>query len=241
MGGTADDHGSDGPDGPRSVDDRAGAVGSGPSDRPVPTGAPTDGAPDPAAVVVSDSRVLAEALAGLLTRAGMPAHGTDPAGASFEEGRVTAVLVDASDSEAARAVLEHVATRAPGARRYLLVPGDDDRYGELDAHGAISRGAAPKELVALIREGRVPRDVPDVSPPTVGDDPLRALTDRQREVLRHLAGGASGPEVAVRLGISEHTVRTHVQHILERLDVSSRLEAVTVGVRSGLTNGRGPS
>lgn len=239
MGGTRDEHGSDRADAVPSVRVRDEPVGGAPSDRAAPAHAPTE--ETTVAVVVSASRVLAESLAALLTRAGTPARGIDPVEASFEEERVTAVLVDASDPEAARAVLEDVAAQAPGARRYLLVRGDGDTPGELDVQASISRDAAPKELVALVREGRVPRLVPDVAPPPGGDDPLRALTDRQREVLRHLAEGASGPEVAARLGISEHTVRTHVQHILERLDVSSRLEAVTVGVRNGLTNGQDPS
>jgi DNA-binding NarL/FixJ family response regulator len=53
-------------------------------------------------------------------------------------------------------------------------------------------------------------------------------------VLRLLADGLSNKEIAFRLGISEHTIKFHVNSILTRLDASSRAEAVAIGVRQGL-------
>ncbi|HEX6579548.1 MAG TPA: response regulator transcription factor [Actinomycetota bacterium] len=57
------------------------------------------------------------------------------------------------------------------------------------------------------------------------------LTAREREVLELLVEGAGGAMIARRLGISRNTVRTHVQSILTKLQVHSRLEAATLAVR----------
>ncbi len=66
------------------------------------------------------------------------------------------------------------------------------------------------------------------------DAPAQVLTPREIEVLHMLAEGLGNKTVARRLGISEHTVKFHVGSIFSKLNVSSRTEAVTVGVRQGL-------
>ena len=60
------------------------------------------------------------------------------------------------------------------------------------------------------------------------------LTRRQREVLRLIADGESTSQIAEALHISDETVRNHVRHILRRLGVHSRVEAVAVAYRDGL-------
>jgi two-component system, NarL family, nitrate/nitrite response regulator NarL len=60
---------------------------------------------------------------------------------------------------------------------------------------------------------------------------ISQLTPREREVLGLLVEGADGRTIAARLGISRNTVRTHVQSILTKLQVHSRLEAATLAVR----------
>jgi two-component system nitrate/nitrite response regulator NarL len=60
---------------------------------------------------------------------------------------------------------------------------------------------------------------------------ISQLTPREREVLGLLVEGADGRTIATRLGISRNTVRTHVQSILTKLQVHSRLEAATLAVR----------
>jgi DNA-binding NarL/FixJ family response regulator len=60
------------------------------------------------------------------------------------------------------------------------------------------------------------------------------LSRRETEVLRLLADGLANKEIGYRLGISEHTVKFHVNSILTRLDASSRAEAVALGIRRGL-------
>jgi DNA-binding NarL/FixJ family response regulator len=57
--------------------------------------------------------------------------------------------------------------------------------------------------------------------------PVARLTPRQNDLLRLLAAGHTNTQIARRLGISEGTVRTHLQNIYERLHVSSRTAAVT--------------
>ncbi len=63
---------------------------------------------------------------------------------------------------------------------------------------------------------------------------IDALTEREREVLGMLAEGLGNKTIAYRLGISEHTIKFHVASIFGKLNVSSRTEAVTQGLRRGL-------
>lgn len=67
---------------------------------------------------------------------------------------------------------------------------------------------------------------------TDADDP--PLTPREREVLALLAAGASNKEIARTLSVSVHTAKFHVASIIEKLGASGRLEAVSIGIRSGL-------
>ena len=60
------------------------------------------------------------------------------------------------------------------------------------------------------------------------------LNPRHREILSHMSEGASRPEIAKRLGISEATVRSHSKAIFAKLGVNERAHAVAVGIRSGL-------
>ncbi len=64
--------------------------------------------------------------------------------------------------------------------------------------------------------------------------PLQALSPRETEVLNMLADGLGNKEIAWRLHISEHTVKFHIGSIFNKLDASSRAEAVAIGVRRGL-------
>jgi DNA-binding CsgD family transcriptional regulator len=67
----------------------------------------------------------------------------------------------------------------------------------------------------------------------IGRDGFSCLTDREREVLELLAGGMSTSDIAARLFISTVTVRNHVQSILHKLDVHSRVEAVSLAWNRG--------
>lgn len=63
---------------------------------------------------------------------------------------------------------------------------------------------------------------------------VEALTAREVEILGMLAEGLGNKMIAFRLGISDHTVKFHVSSIFAKLGVSSRTEAVTLGIRRGL-------
>lgn len=63
---------------------------------------------------------------------------------------------------------------------------------------------------------------------------VNQLTSRERQVLQLLVEGASGQAIAHSLGISPNTVRTHVQSILTKLQVRSRLQAASFAVRHGV-------
>jgi DNA-binding NarL/FixJ family response regulator len=65
----------------------------------------------------------------------------------------------------------------------------------------------------------------------LSDEPL---TEREREVLQHIAGGNRNRDIADRLFISEETVKVHVKHIMEKLGASDRTEAVAIAVRRGI-------
>ncbi len=63
--------------------------------------------------------------------------------------------------------------------------------------------------------------------------PLPPLTTREKEILRWVASGLQNKEIAEKLDISLATVRNHIHHILEKLGVHSKLEAVSLAFRSG--------
>jgi DNA-binding NarL/FixJ family response regulator len=64
--------------------------------------------------------------------------------------------------------------------------------------------------------------------------PLPSLTQREREILSLLADGLGNKQIAAQLGISPSTVKTHLEVVFDKLDVTSRAEAVAVAVRRGL-------
>jgi DNA-binding NarL/FixJ family response regulator len=61
-----------------------------------------------------------------------------------------------------------------------------------------------------------------------------ALTEREIDVLRHVAGGNRNRDIAERLFISEETVKVHMKHIMEKLGASDRTQAIAIAVRRGI-------
>ena len=70
--------------------------------------------------------------------------------------------------------------------------------------------------------------------PTESDTAIEPLTPREIQVLNQLANGLANKAIAKALNISEHTVKFHISAILSKLNVYSRTEAVSVGIRTGL-------
>jgi DNA-binding NarL/FixJ family response regulator len=70
--------------------------------------------------------------------------------------------------------------------------------------------------------------------PTVDSSLIGTLTDREREVLVLMARGLDNSQIAAELFISDATVRTHIGHVLSKLNSRSRVQAVVVAYESGL-------
>lgn len=99
------------------------------------------------------------------------------------------------------------------------------------ASGVLDKQATADELGAALEA--VVRGEQVLSPRLRGaDSPL--LTEREREVLRLVAAGLSAPQIAERLVLSPHTVKTHVRKLFEKLGVTDRAAAVAVAMRRGL-------
>jgi NarL family two-component system response regulator LiaR len=69
-----------------------------------------------------------------------------------------------------------------------------------------------------------------------GDTPTETLTERELEVLSLLATGLDNPEIARQLGIVEVTVRTHISHILTKLQLTNRIQATLYALKEGLVS-----
>jgi len=96
-------------------------------------------------------------------------------------------------------------------------------------------------LVHLIREVALPPELERIVVERLdgwsagradGEDRLEVLTPRERDVLELLSHGLEGAAIAERLFLSPATVRNHIQHILTKLGVHSRVEAVALALRS---------
>ena len=88
---------------------------------------------------------------------------------------------------------------------------------------------APSITRRLIEEFSRTRPADTPPPPTVEE-----LTARELEVLRLIARGLSNAEIATELVVSEHTTKTHVASILQKLDLRNRVQAVVLAYESGL-------
>jgi DNA-binding NarL/FixJ family response regulator len=127
-----------------------------------------------------------------------------------------------------------------GARIVMLTTFEGDveiqRSLEAGARGYVLKSMPPKELVEVIRQvhagkKRVPPEVAARLAEHISDE---ALTAREVDVLRHVAGGNRNRDIAERLFISEETVKVHLKHIMEKLGASDRTQAVAIGVRRGI-------
>ena len=137
-------------------------------------------------------------------------------------------------------VLIAIRAEFPEARIIMLTTfeGDVDirRSLEAGARGYMLKSMPPKELVEVIRkvhkgEKRIPAEVAAQLAENFGDD---ALTDRETEVLRHVATGNRNRDIAERLFISEETVKVHIKHVMEKLGAIDRTQAVAIALRRGI-------
>ena len=115
------------------------------------------------------------------------------------------------------------------------------------ASGFLLKDAPEDQLVAAIRVAadggsmfapsitrRLIERFATVAAPTRGTAELDRLTPREAEVMRLIARGMSNAEIAETLVVTEHTAKTHVAHILDKLGLRDRVQAVVFAYESGL-------
>lgn len=165
--------------------------------------------------------------------------------------RPTVVLMDIrmpelDGLEATRRILAADET----ARILILTTFDLDEYVydalAAGASGFVLKDDPPEQLIAAIRTvaagdallsptitKRVIKQftrIPRPTPPKEFDE----LTMREQEVFRLIADGLSNPEIAQELYISDATVKTHITHILQKLNLRDRVQAVVLAYQTGL-------
>jgi len=105
--------------------------------------------------------------------------------------------------------------------------------GQFEVYYWALANALPGEHVIAFAIAPVPDDAPDRHGDPVAGSPA-PLTPRERELLQLAAHGLSGPRIAEELVLSRSTVRTHFEHIYEKLGVGDRAGAVATAMRLGL-------
>jgi DNA-binding NarL/FixJ family response regulator len=101
------------------------------------------------------------------------------------------------------------------------------------ARGYVRKDAPPETLLAAVRAVARGRTYID---PSIGRDAIvpEVLTARETEVLRHVALGLSNKDIAAALSVREETVKTHVTHVLAKLDVANRSQAIVQALKRGI-------
>jgi DNA-binding NarL/FixJ family response regulator len=207
-------------------------------------------------LLVDDHQLLTGSLSRLLEReddiAVVGIAGTVAEARRLARERMDVVLMDyklpdGNGAEATRAIK----ARWPTARIVMLTAVNDDETVlesiQAGADGYLTKDRAVEDVVSAVRaahagETLLPRSVimgiaqrvaaardrsPDVQP-------VEALTPRELEVLRALTEGLATPEICERLCMAPNTLRTHVQNIMGKLHVHSKLEAVAFALRHRL-------
>jgi DNA-binding NarL/FixJ family response regulator len=141
----------------------------------------------------------------------------------------------------------------PGMKVVILTTFEDDDYifGALraGASGFLLKRTTPEELTAAVHAVAagdsllspsvtsrvIERMVRQPSPDPAADARVAALTERERQVLELVARGLSNNEIAAALVIEPSTVKTHTKHIVAKLEVRDRVQAVIFAHEHGLT------
>ncbi|KPL83157.1 LuxR family transcriptional regulator [Thermanaerothrix daxensis] len=135
-------------------------------------------------------------------------------------------------------------------RFIILTVYDNDEYIfegiRAGASAYLLKDVSREELINAIREvhsgqsllhPRITRKLLERVSSSTEAEQESTLTEREIEILRLMANGASNKQIAVRLSISSHTVKTHVSNIYQKLEVNDRAEAVAKAIRKGILQG----
>jgi DNA-binding NarL/FixJ family response regulator len=136
--------------------------------------------------------------------------------------------------------LSAILAEFPDARIMMLTTFEGDvevqRSLAAGARGYLLKNMPPKDLVDAVRQvhagrKRIPQEVAAQLAEHIADE---HLTEREVDVLQHVAGGNRNRDIAEQLSISEETVKVHVKHIMEKLGATDRTAAVAIAVRRGI-------
>jgi DNA-binding NarL/FixJ family response regulator len=136
-------------------------------------------------------------------------------------------------------VLMSIRAEFPDARLILLTMFARDveiqRALEAGARAYLLKSMAPDQMVDTIRQvyagkKRVPAEIATRLAEHLSDE---RLTNRELDVLRHVTEGNRNRDIAERLFLSEHTVKVHLKHILEKLGAIDRTHAIAIAARRG--------
>ncbi len=205
-------------------------------------------------LIVDDHALFSEALGPLLEQNGMRVLGTAGSGAEALEAvrreRPEVVLLDLGLPDMTGLALgQEILAEEPQAKVLAVTGMDHARVArevlQAGFHGFLTKDTPLPQFIRSVKavvEGQVinlPRRVSERN--AMGDEEQRdaallagQLTPRELEVLEILVRGGSNPQIARELALSPNTVRTHVQSILTKLQVRSRLEAAAFAVRFGI-------
>jgi two-component system NarL family response regulator len=117
---------------------------------------------------------------------------------------------------------------------------EEDIYQAIQAgaRGYVLKDVPASELIAAIQtvhsgQRYIPPAVARQLAQRIGAD---ELTERESEIMKCIARGKSNKEIADELGISEGTIKSHVNHILSKLGAADRTQAVTIALKRGLVH-----
>jgi two-component system, NarL family, nitrate/nitrite response regulator NarL len=122
-----------------------------------------------------------------------------------------------------------------GANGYLLKTMEGDALTKAILRAVRGEAVVADEMTGkLVAAYRGAAAAPSQSGSLPPVSPLAQLSPREKEILRGIARGDSNKAIARTLGIAETTVKIHVQHVLRKLDVASRVQAAVIATEHGL-------
>ncbi|HET9955813.1 MAG TPA: response regulator transcription factor [Polyangiaceae bacterium] len=195
-----------------------------------------------AAAIIAESALVRSGLAAILGASPeirVVAEATPAEASSLPTEGVDVVVCDIADGARAEAIME----QAPRGVPVLALVGRPEATRALvraGVKGVIARDASSERLSAAsvaVATGLCTLDeqtLQQLVSPTPAGQPQTLLTPREQEVLELLAEGLSNKLIGLRLDISEHTAKFHVNSILEKLEADTRTDAVVRAARRGM-------
>jgi DNA-binding NarL/FixJ family response regulator len=201
------------------------------------------------AILVDDHTMVREGLVSILSSrgGGIEVVGHSPTGEEAfvllhrHSPDVVITQIDA-DLHVAKEVLRRIREASPDSRIVVLTIFDNLRYvqalSKLGIDAYIHKTSSAQELVAtiqaLVREPRGENTVvsmPRGSLERMGDGPMGTLSERETEILVHVARGRSNHQIATEMHLAESTVKRHLANIYQKVGVGSRSEATRLALQ----------